>query len=66
MTLRQLPPFTSLAGSLLIAMPDIEDKRFQKAVIYIAQHTENEGANGLIINKPIPKISCQDIFDCFY
>ncbi len=58
---RRLPPFTSLSGSLLIAMPDIGDKRFQGAVIYIAQHTESEGANGLIINKPIPKISCQDI-----
>ena len=58
---RNLPPFSSLAGSFLIAMPNIEDKRFQKAVVYIAQHTENEGANGLIINKPIPKISCEDI-----
>ena len=61
MFMRQLPPFTSLTGSLLIAMPDIEDRRFQHSVIYITQHTENEGANGLIINKPIPKISCQDI-----
>ena len=61
MFMRQLPPFTSLAGSLLIAMPDIEDRRFQHSVIYITQHTENEGATGLIINKPIPKISCQDI-----
>lgn len=61
MLTRELPPFTSLVGSLLIAMPNIEDKRFQKAVIYITHHSENEGANGLIINKPIPKISCQDI-----
>ncbi|MGN0919951.1 MAG: YqgE/AlgH family protein [Alphaproteobacteria bacterium] len=58
---RDLPPFTSLSGSLLIAMPNIEDKRFQKAVIYITHHSENEGAKGLVINKPIPKISCQDI-----
>ena len=58
---RELPPFTSLAGSFLIAMPDIEDKRFQKAVIYVTQHTENEGAIGLIINKPLAKISYQDI-----
>ena len=58
---RELPPFTSLAGSLLIAMPNIEDRRFQKAVIYITHHSESEGARGLVINKPIPKISCQDI-----
>ena len=58
---RDLPPFATLAGSLLIAMPNIEDKRFQKAVIYITHHSENEGASGLVINKPIPKISCQDI-----
>ena len=61
MQMRQLPPFTSLAGSLLIAMPDIEDRRFQHAVIYITQHTEREGAVGIIINKPFSKISCQDI-----
>ena len=61
MLLRQLPPFTSLAGGFLVAMPDIEDKRFQQSVIFITQHTENEGATGLVINKPMPKISCQDI-----
>ena len=58
---RHLPPFVSLAGSFLIAMPNVEDKRFQHAVIYITQHTENEGASGLTINKPLSKISCQDI-----
>ena len=58
---RHLPPFTSFAGSFLIAMPNVEDKRFQHSVIYVTQHTENKGASGLIINKPIPKISCQDI-----
>ena len=63
---RNLPPFTSLAGSFLIAMPDIEDRRFQKAVIYVTQHTENEGAVGLIINKPLAKISYQDILAQLY
>ena len=58
---RHLPPFTSFAGSFLVAMPNIEDKRFQHSVIYVTQHTENEGASGLIINKPISRISCQDI-----
>ena len=61
MFVRQLPPFTSLAGSFLLAMPDIEDRRFEKAVVYITQHSENEGATGLVINKPMSKISCQDI-----
>ena len=61
MFVRQLPPFSSLAGSLLLAMPDIEDQRFEKAVVYITQHTENEGATGLVINKPMPQISCRDI-----
>ena len=61
MQMRPLPPFNSLAGSLLIAMPDIEDRRFQHAVIYITHHTEKEGASGVIINKPFSRISCQDI-----
>ena len=58
---RQLPPFLSLAGSLLVAMPDAEDKYFQKAVIYVTQHTEEGGASGIMINKPLSKVSCQDI-----
>ncbi len=41
-----------LDGQFLIAMPGMGDPRFERAVIYMCAHT-NEGAMGLIINKPM-------------
>lgn len=46
---------TNLAGKLLIAMPDMGDPRFDHSVIYICDHSD-EGAMGLIINKPRPNL----------
>lgn len=39
-----------LAGQLLIAMPQMEDPRFARSVVYICAHTA-EGAMGLVINR---------------
>ena len=41
---------TFLDGQLLIAMPTMSDKRFQKSVIYMCAHSR-DGAMGLIINQ---------------
>lgn len=49
-----------LAGKLLIAMPGMEDPRFQRSVILICAHND-EGAMGLIINKPAPEMSFADL-----
>jgi putative transcriptional regulator len=40
----------SLEGHLLIAMPDMQDERFDRAVIYMCAHS-SEGAMGLVINR---------------
>ncbi|WP_373355054.1 YqgE/AlgH family protein [Pseudoroseicyclus sp. CXY001] len=45
----------TLAGQLLIAMPEMGDPRFARSVIYLCAHSE-EGALGLIVNKPTPEI----------
>lgn len=45
----------NLCGKLLIAMPDMGDPRFAGSVIYMCAHSE-EGAMGLIVNKPQPEI----------
>jgi len=60
---RELPPFQSLVGSFLIAMPEMEDKRFHHTLIYITHHTQTEGASGLIINQPTDKITCLEILE---
>ena len=60
---QELPPFESLAGSFLIAMPEMDDKRFYHAVIYITHHTQSEGASGIMINQPTDKITCREILE---
>lgn len=54
--------FLSLSGCFLIAMPTIDDLRFEKSVIYIYEHTQN-GAKGLVINKPAPQTSFNELMD---
>lgn len=41
----------STKGSLLIAVPLLDDHNFHRTVVYMLQHS-NEGALGLIINRP--------------
>lgn len=60
---KELPPFESMTGSLLVAMPQIEDPHFQRAVVYLTHHNRTDGARGIIINKPTDRISCQEILE---
>lgn len=43
---------SSLRGQFIVAMPNLKDPTFSKAVIYLCEHTE-EGAMGLVINQPL-------------
>lgn len=49
-----------LNGQLLLAMPSMTDPRFANSVIYMCTHTE-EGAMGLVINKPCDNIDFPDL-----
>jgi putative transcriptional regulator len=49
-----------LTGQLLIAMPAMADPRFAQSVIYVCAHT-NEGAMGLVLNRPIVKPTFDDL-----
>ncbi|PYE84737.1 YqgE/AlgH family protein [Pseudoroseicyclus aestuarii] len=53
---------TDLSGKLLIAMPDMGDPRFGQAVIYVCAHSD-DGAMGLIVNKPAPEIRFADLLE---
>ena len=46
---------SNLRGKILIAMPDMGDPRFANSVVYVCAHSD-EGAMGLIVNKPQPGI----------
>lgn len=45
-----------LDGQILIAMPSMTDKRFQRSIIYLCAHS-SEGAMGLILNQRAKHIS---------
>jgi putative transcriptional regulator len=46
----------TLSGKILLAMPNMDDPRFHRAVILICAHDDN-GAMGLVINHPLPGLS---------
>src|SRR5947209_6610108 len=45
----------SLAGSLLIAHPNLLDPNFRRTVLFISAHTPQDGALGVILNRPLDK-----------
>src|SRR5580692_3562926 len=51
----------TLAGDLLIAMPQMQDPRFARSVVYMCAHSEAEGAMGLVINKPLVSLSFEEL-----
>ncbi|WP_134680168.1 YqgE/AlgH family protein [Paracoccus ravus] len=50
----------NLTGKMLIAMPGMRDPRFEHSVILVCAHSE-EGAMGLVINRPMPEIEFSDL-----
>jgi putative transcriptional regulator len=49
-----------LDGQMLIAMPAMNDERFERAVIYVCAHS-TEGAMGIIVNHPAQNIKFPDL-----
>jgi putative transcriptional regulator len=51
-----------LTGHLLIAMPQMQDPRFSRSVVYMCAHTE-DGAMGLVVNKLVENITFPDLLE---
>jgi len=49
------PSSRSFAGSLLVAHPSMLDPNFRRTVLFISEHDPNEGALGVIINRPLDR-----------
>jgi putative transcriptional regulator len=49
-----------MTGQLLIAMPQMEDSRFARSLIYVCAHTP-EGAMGLVINRAVDNVTFPDL-----
>lgn len=52
----------SLAGTLLVAMPQMLDPRFARSVVYLCAHSEEAGAMGLVINKLAGSLTMGELF----
>jgi len=53
-------PSTSLVGHLLIAMPTLVDPNFWRSVVLLGVHSREEGAFGLVVNRPL-NVELEDI-----
>jgi len=53
----------SLEGRMLLAMPSLGDKRFDRAVILICAHDEENGAMGLVVNHCLPKVDFREVLN---
>ncbi len=51
-----------LIGQLLVAMPQMQDPRFMRTVIYMCAHS-TEGAMGLVVNKLVDNVSFPDLLE---
>ncbi len=46
------PDHESLAGSLLLAHPCLRDPNFEKTVVFLSMHDAENGAFGVVLNRP--------------
>jgi putative transcriptional regulator len=43
----------NLTGSLLVAHPDLHDPNFRRTIVFLSEHSPEEGATGFVLNRPI-------------
>lgn len=53
-----------LVGECLVAMPGLDDERFEKSVVYLCAHSQN-GAMGFIVNRQIKEFYFSDLVSQF-
>lgn len=53
---------SSLTGQLLVAMPQMQDPRFARSVVYLCAHSGEAGAMGLVVNKTIDALTVDELF----
>ena len=58
----ELDETDGLTGKLLIAMPGIDDERFDKSVILLCAHSD-EHAMGIVLNKTMSDITLPELLD---
>ena len=52
----------SLTGQLLVAMPQMQDPRFARSVVYLCAHSGDGGAMGLVVNKTLEALTLDELY----
>lgn len=59
----------NLAGNMLVAHPRLLDPNFRRTILFLSHHSEEDGAIGLILNRPLKKsfgdVAAQKVSDAF-
>ena len=57
----------SLSGSILLSHPSLQDPNFCRSIVFLSNHSEDEGTLGVILNRPLGKklIQLDDQFKHF-
>ena len=53
----------NILTEFLVAKPHMQDSRFKETVIVMLYHNQEEGAAGLVVNKPIQTLSIGELFE---
>jgi len=49
------PTAGNMTGSLLVAHPALVDPNFRRTILFLSQHSAEDGAVGLVLNRPLNK-----------
>ena len=60
--MKSLSADSSLAGQLLVAMPQMADPRFARSVVYLCAHSA-DGAMGLVVTRLIDSLTFQNLLE---
>lgn len=43
----------NLTGSILVSHPSLRDPHFRRTLLFLSHHSQEEGATGLVLNRPL-------------
>jgi putative transcriptional regulator len=53
--MRDQPSAGNMTGSLLVAHPNLRDPHFRRTILFLSHHNAEDGAIGLVLNRPLKK-----------
>jgi putative transcriptional regulator len=57
--MRDHPSAGNMTGSLLVAHPNLRDPNFRRTILFLSHHNAEDGAIGLVLNRPLHKTVSQ-------